>query len=176
MIPLLLQLDVKCKKRLKWSLIASGTWWDSISAFFAIHIQLWMDFPFKPRELTFYRNIFSLLLFPPPSLSDPTPFVTFWSTWWVVEVLIKVVSSHPGRPETKKWWFLPHRPPNIYFFFNAMDPQYDDGRDETHNKAFFHIPPRTYIFFNSKSFSRVFPHLAWVTPNISWHFGQPDGL
>ena len=21
-----------------------------------------------------------------------------------------------------------------------------------------------------------FPHLAWVTPKISWHFGQPDGL
>ena len=22
----------------------------------------------------------------------------------------------------------------------------------------------------------LFPRLAWVTPNISWHFGQPDGL
>ena len=22
----------------------------------------------------------------------------------------------------------------------------------------------------------LFPHLAWVTPKISWHFGQPDGL
>ena len=59
-----------------------------------------MDFPFKPRE-NFIEIFFFTIIVAPSSLSDPKNFTKFCSTWWVVEAL-KVVSSHPGRDETKK--------------------------------------------------------------------------
>ena len=52
----------------------------------------------------------------PSSLSDPKHFVTFWSTWWVVEAL-KVVSSLRDVLRLKNDDFYPIDP-LIYIFFS----------------------------------------------------------